>query len=193
MALVSYKDYRNNLVIIGQNKLVSIIDSNKLGIDDRYFNYYRSSYNVDEIINIIDKSFRALFLSLDLKNKHKSEDIDDEILFLNGSIESFHHFSANNFLGEKDNERIVNLIKDYTNILKKIKIEKESELIDIPDDIEDDKEIPLLSGERENIGTFKSRVNSFFQRANQIAYCIYRRVKYGVIYCANIFIENYRR
>ena len=43
MALATFKDYKNNLEIIGQNKLVSIIDENRLGIDDRYFNYYSTS------------------------------------------------------------------------------------------------------------------------------------------------------
>ena len=56
MSLPSYKDYKNNLIIIGENKLVSIIDNDRLGIDDRYFNYYRTSYSIDDIINIVDKS-----------------------------------------------------------------------------------------------------------------------------------------
>jgi hypothetical protein len=199
MAIPSYKDYKNNLEIIGENKLVSIIDENRLGVDDRYFNYYRTSYCIDEIINIVDKSFRALFLNLDLKVKQKVDDVNNDILFINGSIENFHHFAINNFVGEKDKERIINLIKDYTCLIKEIQNKKDNEVIDIPSDFSDDNDIPLLN-DNLNDNSFKSRLhnakkvlNNFFQRANLFAKCVYRRVKYGITYCVNSFIENYRR
>ena len=199
MAIPDYKDYKNNLEIIGQNKLVSIIDENRLGIDDRYFNYYRTSYCVDDIISIVDKSFRALFLNLDLKVKQNVDDVNDEINFLNGSIESFHYFAANNLTSEKDKDRIVNLIKDYTLLMKEIQSIKDKCVIDIESDSENENDDPLL-GNEENVTNFKQRIqtakrvlNNYLQRANLLAKCFYRRVKYGITYCVNSFIESYRR
>ena len=81
--------------------------------------YFRTSYNINEIIDIIDKSFRAIILNIELKAKD-SQDIAEEEKFLRESIENFHYFALNNFVDEDGKERIVNLICDYTILLKKI-------------------------------------------------------------------------
>jgi hypothetical protein len=199
MSLPSYKDYKNNLIIIGENKLVSIIDNDRLGIDDRYFNYYRTSYSIDDIINIVDKSFRVIFLNLNLKVRQGVTDVEEETIFINGAIESFHYFAANNFVSNDDKDKIVNLIKDYSLLLKEIQDlnkKKDHEIIFIPDEESDS---PLLQDEekstnfRTRINNAKFVLNNFLQRVNLFAKCVYRRVKYGITYCVNSFIETYRR
>lgn len=208
---MSYTNYRSNLQIIGENKLVSIIDENQLGIDDRYFNYYRTSYSVDQIINIVDKSFRALFLNLDLKVKQGVENTEDEIEFIKAGFESFHYFAINNFVGESDKERITELIKEYSTLLEKIKEnpyscnEPDLDVRSISDKNDSRCVSPLLMEEGnydfvEEESPFNVRVrrakrilNQCLNSTKNVFSCMLRRIKHGWNFVVNRFIESYRR
>jgi hypothetical protein len=194
---MSFNDYRNNLHIIGENKLISIIDENRLAIDDRYFNYYRTSYDADEIINIVDKSFRALLLNLDLKVKQGVENTKYEITFIESSIESFHYFAVNNFVSSENKDRIVNLIKDYTLLLKEIRVNPyvfTDDVRSISDGNDSISDTPLLEDAATSENSFYNHItqakrvlNNFFQNTRQMASWCFRRVKCGFNYCVNRF------
>ena len=207
---MSYTNYKNNLQIIGENKLISIVDENQLGIDDRYFNYYRTSYNVNQIISIIDKSFRALLLNLDLKARHGVENTEDEIEFIQAGFESFHYFAINNFVGEEDKGKITELITKYSTLLTIIKenpyssSEKDLDVRSISDTDSTCVSPLLLEEGQHNTNNSESvfyvhfrsarRVfNNFIQNTKQVTICVLRRIKHGWNYVVNSFIENYRR